>query len=106
MQKFRTFYLLGIGLLFLLSCYILPPIFQLSNSKTTDKVQDLVLTLERTATEELKELKAKLDQGAEFNPKYNYNKKEKTFLAYQGDSLTFWTDDNSTFNLKELQSKK
>jgi signal transduction histidine kinase len=105
MQKFRTFYLLGIGLLFLLSCYILPPIFQLSNSKTTDKVQDLVLTLERTATEELKELKAKLDQGAEFNPKYNYNKKEKTFLAYQGDSLTFWTDDNSTFNLKELQSK-
>ena len=106
MQKFRAFYLLGTGLLFLASCYILPPLIQLSNDETAEKVQELVLSLQHQAEEDLEGLQVKLKHGAEFNPKFNFDKNEKTFLVYEKDSLTFWTDDHSTFSIKDLKSKQ
>ncbi|MFT6167320.1 MAG: signal transduction histidine kinase [Vicingaceae bacterium] len=106
MQQFKSLYLLGIGLLFLVSCYVLPPIFQLSNAKTAEKIQELVISMQQKAETDLAELKTKLENGAEFNPKYDFNKNEKTFLVYEDDSLIFWTDDHSTFDRKELNSNK
>jgi len=106
MQQFRALYLLGIGLVFLASCYILPPFFQLSEEKTAEKVQDLVLFLEHEAAADLDQLKNKLAHGAEFNPRFNFDKNEKTFLVYEEDSLTFWTDDHSTFSIQELSASK
>ena len=105
MQQFKSLYLLGIGLLFLVSCYVLPPVFQLSNVKTAEKIQELVISMQKKAEVELTELKTKLENGAEFNPKYDFNKNEKTFLVYEDDSLIFWTDDHSAFDQKELNSK-
>ncbi|MDC1451137.1 ATP-binding protein [Vicingaceae bacterium] len=105
MQQFRSLYVLGIGLLFLVSCYVLPPIFQLSNTKAAEKIQELVLSMQENAEADLNDLKAKLENGAEFNPKYDFNKNEKTFLVYKQDSLIFWTDDHSIFNEKELNSE-
>ena len=106
MQQFKSLYLLGIGLLFLVSCCVLPPIFQLSNAKTAEKIQELVISMQQKAQTDLAELKTKLENGAEFNPKYDFNKNEKTFLVYEDDSLIFWTDDHSTFDRKELNSNK
>ena len=106
MQQFRSLYVLGIGLLFLVSCYILPPFFQLSNTKTVEKIEEILLSMQDNAEADLIELNTKLEKGAEFNPKYNFNKNEKTFLVYQNDSLFFWTDDHSVFDIADLRSNK
>ena len=106
MQQFRSLYVLVIGLLFLVSCYILPPFFQLSNTKTVEKIEEILLSMQDNAEADLIELNTKLEKGAEFNPKYNFNKNEKTFLVYQNDSLFFWTDDHSVFDIADLRSNK
>lgn len=104
MQHFRALYLFGIGLAFLASCYLLPHLFQLSEKDTVTKVKEVLHTMQLESKEDLKRLQEKLEQGAEFNSNYNAQKNEKTFLAFERDSLIFWTDDHSVFDIKDLQS--
>jgi two-component system nitrogen regulation sensor histidine kinase NtrY len=106
MQHFRALYLLIIGLVFFSSCYFLPSWFQLSEFKTAQKIQKVVFDFERQAEAELERLHQTFNRGAKFNPDFDFNKKEKSFLIFEDDSLVFWTDDQSSFSFEKLKSDK